>query len=703
VTRRVVVSLALTSAGWDTTVDGATRSVPTVTAPLFGPLPVPADATLAPADLATMLDRLDRNDPKDGDAAAVGQHLLACLFDDATWTALCDGGDDLQLVLATAAPELHRLPWELLHDGTGFLAARTAPAVTINRVVGRPAAATRPVQIEPVVLVVVGGAFDEAGLQPAAEYLALLDTLRQGELALHAHLVVNATTDDLAAACAQLQPDVVHVIAHGEQRRDGTGYVELVPSRRGDRPTQVTAQQLLTLLGAADRLPRVLILTACRSASVGAAAGRPTAEPFTFQPSLAAACVHGGVPIVSAMTGAITSRACREFTLGFYGALLRGGDALEAAASGRRSAFVASGPSARAVDWAYPVVFCGSDFDGRVEVAQAAVLAGRATRARELVDQFRSPLTFCGRHDVLDGFRRLLAPPTSAGYGVLALCVPKDIAPKTRIGASRTLAQLGASAVLAGWAVAARTVGDDEAQSFRKLAGQLIGAARRAGTALGAAVPPTTQWRLLEQDPQSPALHPELRDLFDYDQVAPDSEQAIRKALVLDLTAVRRAVLTAPSPGRGLVVLIDDLHGCGPGVAPLLFGATGYGLGTAADPVPLVFSYREGHDDKGSGAVESVVAFVQQGRARRIEVTPFLPPSAALAYQQLLLGASPPLVPVAAHRDTVLNRIHKASQGRPDLFAEDAVSSAIETFLDMAGVEPATDPQRLAALLGRQP
>ena len=96
------------------------------------------------------------------------------------------------------------------------------------------------------------------------------------------------------------------------------------------------------------------------------------------------------------------------------------------------------------------------------------------------------------------------------------------------------------------------------------------------------------------------------------------------------------------------------------------------------------------------------MAFVQQGRARRIEVTPFLPPSAELAYQQLLLGASPPLVPVAAYRDTVLSRIHKASQGRPDLFDKDAVCSAIETFLDMDGVEPATDPQRLAALLGRQ-
>jgi CHAT domain-containing protein len=724
--RRIVATLAETGpgGGWEARVgDAAPRALDAVPTSL-GRLPVPPDGTtLAAADLAEALDRLDRNEPGARDSVAVGQHLLACLIADADWATWRDSGDDLQLVVTTDSGELHRLPWELLHDGQRFLATRSAPAVTICRAVGAADGARQAVAVRPSVLVVVGDELDEPALQPAAEYLALLDALRRGSLAIDAHLVVGARPDDVKDACADLHPDVVHVIAHGDQLANGTGYVVLAPPKKGNKPVQVDAEQLITLLEAGGELPRVLVLTACRTAAnrpvaallataPGGPAGVPAPDAFTFQPSLAADCVARGVPIVAAMTGAIASPACREFTFGFYGSLFTGGDVVAAAAAGRRAAFVGGDPPARAVDWAYPVVFCGPGFDGTVTVTTGGELAARASRARDLLERFQSPRAFCGRQEILDAFRRLVVPtvartvassvvPTVASDpAVLALCVPDDVATKMRVGASRALAQLGATAALAGYAVASVVpdTGDDRAVTFRKLVGQLVYQAGLGAEAIGTVVPQVKQILLL-RTPDHPALDPRLGNLLEIAGEAPDSDQAIGLALRLDLTATALAVREAG--GRGLVVLIDDLHTYGPAVAPLLREAGNYGLGTAEARVPLVFSYGEVNDTAGSGAVEEVREFVQPGPVIKVKVRPFAPPGAWLAYQQLLLGADKPLVPTAESRQAVFETLHDRSNGNPDEFDKDRVMSAIMAFSAVKALVPATDLERLAQLTGQ--
>jgi len=720
--RRIVATLAETGGhgdGWEATVGNAPpRALAAEQTPL-GLLPVPPDGpALTATALAAALDRLDRNAPNDGDAVAVGRHLLACLVADANWTAWRDAGDDdLHLVVTTSVSALQRLPWELLHDGQRFLATRSAPAVTICRAVKAADEAPGAVAVRPSILVVVGGTLDEPGLQPAAEYLALLDTLRRGALAIDAHLVVGARPRDVRAACADLRPDVVHVIAHGDQLADGTGHIVLAPPKPGEQPANVDADQLVTLLGAGGELPKVLVLTACRTATSRPVAGPPAAtqaapavpsqpvsrsDPFTFQPSLAAACVARGVPIVAAMTGAIASRACREFTWGFYSTLFSGGDAVAAAAAGRRAAFVGGDPPARAVDWAYPAVFCGPGVDGTVTVTAGPLLVARAGRARHLLERFHSPRTFCGRQDVLDAFRRLVltAPAAALDPAVLALCVPHDVAATMRVGASRALAQLGAAAALAGHAVAhvVPSEGDDRAVTFQTLAGRLVYEAHKGAGLINAATPDVNQITLLHTRDDA-ALDPELRKLLELAGAAPDSDEAIGLALRLDLAATCRAVREAEASGRGLVVLIDDLHAYGPAVAPLLREAVGnHGLGTAQERVPLVFSYGELDDTAGSGAVEAIRSFVQTGPVERVDVKPFAPPGAWLAYQQLLLGADKPLVPVPEHRERILERIHTVTGGNPDEFDKEGVLIAIAAFCDVKALVPATDANRLAQL-----
>jgi hypothetical protein len=186
--------------------------------------------------------------------------------------------------------------------------------------------------------------------------------------------------------------------------------------------------------------------------------------------------------------------------------------------------------------------------------------------------------------------------------------------------------------------------------------------------------------------------------------VTPDSDEAIALALQLDLTAIERAVRGAPESGRGLVVIVDDLHAYGPAVRPLLVRAVSTtGLGGAAGRVPLVFSYAEIDDTSGGGAVEAIREFVQTGRTVKVDMKPFTPPGAWLAYQQLLLGAKVPLVPTAERREGILSRIHRVSQGNPDEFARDTLRSVIEVYLEMEALVPATDAERLAQLTGQAP
>jgi hypothetical protein len=271
-----------------------------------------------------------------------------------------------------------------------------------------------------------------------------------------------------------------------------------------------------------------------------------------------------------------------------------------------------------------------------------------------------------------------------------------------RVGASRALARLGASAALAGHAVGylAPDTGDDRALTFKDLAGRLVYAADVGAAAAGAKPPDPTQIQLLAT-PDDDRVDSELRKLMQLAGAAPDSDRAIGLALRLDLAAIGRAVSTATHAKASLVMLIDDLHNYGPAVAPLLRAVGSHGLGTNETGVPLVFSYGEVDDTTGSGAVEAVRTFVQTGPVIRVEVRPFAPPAAWLAYQQLLLGADEPLVPVPERRDTVLDLLHAVSKGNPDQFDKEGVVAAIAAFRAVQALVPATDAQRLAQLTGQ--
>ena len=706
--KRVVIEIA-GDTQWEVSIPGLPARTLTGCPTTTGPVPIPPDGfALTGEALTTALDQLELNSAPAADVVAIGRHLLSCLLPEGTWEVWRQAGEDLHLVIATdvSAGPLQRLPWELLHDGQRFLALRQTPAVAISRIVGpAPSGPVHPIRLVPKILTVIGTGLDDPTIEPAAEYLALLDTLRGGLLGLEAHVIVNADRNDLAAACRDIRPDVVHLIAHGDRLADGTSYVELAPAVKTDRECdRINGDQLVSLLEVNGSLPSVLVLTACRTAysQTASAGGAQKSEFVTFRPSLAADCVRLGIPIVAAMAGAIASQACREFTFGFYGALLAGGNVVQAAAAGRREAFLASDGVTDSMDWAYPVVFCEPGVDGRVELLTTDVGRSRADRAAEFLSKFRQPPTFCGRHEVLDAFGRLLSPQSGTAPAVLALCVPGDVPSSFKMGASRTLLHASAVATLAGYCVAGTGLLEDDPRAidYLPLARKLVFQSRQAAEAVGVTFPGTAQIFLLAPTPQA-GLDATIRELIEQAGEPWDSPQVVTAALRMDLAGIGQAICDQADAGRGLVVMIDDLHAYGSAVRPLLVRAVSTnGLGSSSQRVPFLFSYDAVDDTSGDGAVSAIATFVQNGRAVKIDLRPFTLPGAWLAYQQLLLGAEEPLIPVPEYRQVILERMQKSCQGRPEEFENKVLRTAIDVFRDMKGLVPATDLDRLKHIIG---
>jgi hypothetical protein len=304
----------------------------------------------------------------------------------------------------------------------------------------------------------------------------------------------------------------------------------------------------------------------------------------------------------------------------------------------------------------------------------------------------------------LDAFSRMLTTAAPGTPAVLALCAPGDVSASTKVGLGRTLAELAAAATLAGHCVSDTGLqpGDDRGVDFITLARRLVILAREVAQGAGAALPVNPQVDLLDPQPR-PGLDPAIRQRIELGPDAWKSAEVVGLALRSDLAAVGRAVGDGPSPGRGLVIVIDDLHAYGPAVGGLLRTVDINGLGTSEHRVPLLFSYRAGDDTSGDGAIEAIDSFVQKRSAVKCDLKPFVAPIAHLAYQQLLLGGDEPLVAIPQYRDQVLDVIQQTTQGRPIMFIGDALQNVLRAFRVTNALIPATDRQRLSELIGATP
>ncbi|GAA1540961.1 hypothetical protein GCM10009827_070480 [Dactylosporangium maewongense] len=536
----------------------------------------------------------------------------------AAWAAIGDlvalhPGAPLELALRwpVGDADLSGLPWELLHDGRRFLATSAGGApVAVTRVLAGTRGTAEPLRVPPRVLFVVGTAATDLRVRPGAEIAGLLRAVRQAGARIHYRMLHDASPDRLEAAMETFRPDVVHIIAHG-----GTGphgpYIVLCADDPRVKEEQRYAAQLAEQLTVGGRKPPVVVLSACETGALHVP-GPGMATPF------AADLVAGGVPVVAAMAGMVSDRACRLFTRRFGQALAAGTSIVAATAEARRLTFAAD--AAGGLDWALPAVFL-ADEDEPLPIRAGDGGAGLAAGWISAYGLEEDPV-FCGRENVLSAFLPLLAGPGGrrTGWesgrdeprrGALAICAE----PSAGVGKTRTLREIARQALLDGHLpVLVGTGGGDlvAPRSHATLCSAVSNGIEQVRLHLGLTIDELTESAGLADvlagtaDADPALLNPTVRRLVGRMPLA-----AMRMALQLDLAALLADARRRWPHLRGgrAVLLLDNLDQTAQDVLDALLGGGmlgEHGLGDEQEPLPVVLMI----------SAPRIVDDIRQGRQR---------------------------------------------------------------------------------------
>jgi hypothetical protein len=595
----------------------AYRDVTGATWPMPDPVKRPADGDVASWDrtgpefaalagaVQTRAVSAQQAQAQQARAMDYGRHLFDALLAPG-WAVLDSSppaGEPLVVQLRWQPGRLHHFAWELIHDGNGYLALRSAAPVVLVRLVGSvkdkpPATITRA----PRVLFAVGCALNDGKVQAGAEVMGVLreierGTGRQGS-AVVARVLPVATLTRLREACASLDPDVVHLIGHGRwDGEENVGKLTLAPEG-ADPQAALTAKGVeytaAELAEAISRLPRngasaersmpiLTVVSACDSAGTASAAiGLP----------LGAELAAEGVPVVIAMAGTISDTACRVFTRSVVAAAARGKDMMTALAIGRYAASAYAKGTPVKVDWALPAIFLRAPLPDGFVLADTSVTAA----VRDVIEQHKDvafPL-FAGRPGLLDSLDALLRPG-NPGALVLHSVYEK------RVGGTRALQELAAEAVRKGHLpvrIGPFAAAKDAPVTFPQLADKI---ARRLITiAKGAGVqqPRRTLLLLTGHDPDLAADEPSANKLLSLPLAAqPLSADWLVDLLRADVFSLRDAIAAKQplvfSPDAAPLLLLDDVHlytNCQDELRDQL-GASGFGA--APQSLPIVLFVKE--------------------------------------------------------------------------------------------------------------
>ncbi|WP_327092913.1 CHAT domain-containing protein [Nonomuraea sp. NBC_01738] len=561
-----------------------------------------------------------------GDGAVYGRALFRALLEPA-WeqiTALAAvraaGGAELALCWPPDS-DLHGWLWEAMHDGDHHLAARPDLLLAITRLVPGAAGPEGAQGRAPRVLFAAGDALTDEVIRPGAMFMGLIRALDAEGLAVTR--VAQVSAEELADVCAAFRPDIVHVVAHGSVDEDGRSLLRL----RGHRADSwAGAAELATALTAGGPV-RAVVLSACH-----------TGDAF------AAELVAAGIPLVSAMAGEISERACRLYARKLTGALAGGGAVVEASAKGRRAAMV--GASRDHLDWARPALFLAEGLQPGASLVDPVA----ARRLVELADELklrRQPLHI-GRDHILDQVDRLFTDR----LGFLVACRDGTI---QRTGGTRLLREAGFRLLRDGHVpVFIGPFSGSALQTPRELLAVLHFQAAEVAATLGAPPPPLRGVR--------PAGFDEALERIDAFAGEPGPfalTAAARRTLAEDLGALAASAadLGEPfGPHTRVVVLIDSLHAFGEALTGLLSMIRATGLGTAQRPVPVVATASLSEDQ---GRLLKSFCEREAGAPGFAfpELTGLGDEEAVLGYQWVLLH------PWLRHREPEFRRVYVAARG----------------------------------------
>ncbi len=610
-----------------------------------------------------------------------GRYLFELVLGSAVWgeivTRAAGAPIDLRIACKPDDWAIMRLPWEMMHDGQHFLAARPGPLVLMSREIHAPGAPATPRIFTPRVLFVIGALEGDTEVCAGAEYLGLLRRLQTLDLTLDCQVLRAATAESLQAAVTEFHPSVVHFICHGGFAGPH-GALRLLASDPSLPFQDYTAPQLLGLLATRDAAgtvtyPPVLVLNACFSATP-ARPGQDEAEPLAnvevfghgsgVLPTAPGAVplgaelvagdgLNGGPALVVGMGGRVADLACRLFTRQFYQSLLRG-DPTWSAAAGRRGAFLHGFDPRDTVDWATPVVFVEASATLAVDQQQLALARRRALVAHQMRSH-DDPAAFCGRLDFFDQWREITRASSGTARRILGIAMTETDREK-RVGGSRLLEELAVAAIHAGHVPCLRVHQEGSPERPSDLSGiarEIVGVAVGVRSTYG--LEPLS-WRpqVAELQRRRTGLDADLQPAVEAALDIGETD-AFRTALQLDLWRIRDEIVAQVPPLAGtadkplVVVLLDEVQryagGVGRFIADLLRAG---GLGSDRDPIPVAFTYRKDHNyaepfEQVRKALDAVSNW-----ACRAELEPLSEARTDRSiYLHLLLHRTPPLVPAA--------------------------------------------------------
>ncbi len=664
----VTVGSAAAGPGWEVVLDAGAGELArhpmaaTEGAPGVGPAGANVPADTAPhaalttdagaAARAALAGRLSRSQPEADDVELMGRYLFDSLIGPVAWAAVVaeagrrrDRSIELALDWPRADDRLHSLHWELMHDGTVFLAGHPDLAIAVSRVVrgGRPD--EPPKSVAPVrVLFVIGSHLADPAIRAGAEIMGLMRRVERGRGAINPRVSQWTTLSGLETAVLRHRPHVVHFVTHGVVR-DGRGRLQLwkegVPPGGEDPGQLVDADAvLLALRHPDDGLPPLVVLTACQT---GTGAADHTA-PFAVE------LVAGGVPAVVGMTGSVTDMACRLFSQRFGEVLTTGGALIEAVSLGRRAALREKGGPGEGMSWALPALFLSPGIThGYAPVDATAV---PAVLDRILGYGLDDEPVFCGRREHFEVFEQLLDRDEPAN-----LLVAYTEEPMGGVGKTRLIHEFARRALRDGHVVVlVRDEGDTAANppsTCGKLGAQLLWAIHETRGRFGLEFLPDSA--LLEtladragEDVASILSAPEAlrsgrlaRFIKRYEGDLEALE--LREVLAPDLARLGQDARAARAAGDGsiaedarVLVLLESVDRWE--VAGDLFSTLlgTWGLGTSDERVPVALTCTFG--DVEGVDMEEVRGRTVGGSRRFLPLAPFTGDEESLAYQWVLLN-----------------------------------------------------------------
>lgn len=246
--------------------------------------------------------------------------------------------DETRKATLAAASSVLSLPWELLHDGAGYLFRGKNAVAVRRRLPNRAPQEVRPTSLPIRILLVsprpedktTGYIDHRVSAKPLVEAVAALGDL--ATLTVLSPPTLAALRQELKRASEANQPyDVVHFDGHGVYDREhGLGALCFEDPQDADKLHHRGMQLVHASDLAADlrdyRIP-VVFLEACQSATVET---DPTA-------SVAAKLLESGVAAVVAMSHSVLVETARRFVEAFYGKLASGSRVAEAMLAGQNA------------------------------------------------------------------------------------------------------------------------------------------------------------------------------------------------------------------------------------------------------------------------------------------------------------------------------------------------------------------------------